>query len=232
MQALLYPGVCNGYYAADDYSARSFRAVISACARFGSLSDGGVLAKETGDRLVSLISSDRERDLVSAAQQGDAEAFECLFDEYYERIYRIAYRWCGNPNDAEDITQQACIKLAKSLSTFRYDSAFSSWLYRLVINCAKDWYKTQNRHVGEDLAEVLVGDGKTEVSESHVLLMQVMKMLDVMAEGFKETALLVFAEGCSHREVAEILGVKESTISWRIHEIRKQLAANMQGLTL
>jgi len=165
-----------------------------------------------------------EETVIAAAVGGDRQAFAMLLDGQYNRIYRFAYRWCGNAADAEDITQLACIKLAKSISQFRGESAFSSWLYRLVINCAKDWQKSQARHQGDceitdDIAVHHSGN------EAAVLLVQVLKQVDAMGDGFKESALLVFAEGLSHKEAADMLGVKESTISWRIHEIRQRLAA-------
>ncbi len=163
--------------------------------------------------------------LVREAQAGDRRAFADLLERHYTRIYRFAYRWCGNRSDAEDITQQACIKLARSLAQFRFESAFTSWLYRLVINCAQDWHKSQSRHQGDSLE--VVGDPATgEASaETPVYLRQVLGLLDHMAEGFKETALLVYAEGLTHAEAAQILSLKESTVSWRLHEIRKQLQA-------
>lgn len=169
--------------------------------------------------------------LIRAAQRGDSTAFGQLLADYYDNIYRFAYRWCGNRADAEDITQQACIKLAQSLGQFRFEAAFSSWLYRLVINCAKDWYKTQNRHQhetidnwsesGNDWIEPERAPDRT--AENSIYLQQLLRLLDQMAEGFKETALLVHGEGLSHAEAAAILQLKESTVSWRLHEIRKQL---------
>jgi len=170
-----------------------------------------------------------EIERIKRAQQGDEAAFDLILDAQYDRIYRFAYKWCGNAEDAEDITQQSCIKLARSIAQFRFDSAFSSWLYRLVINCAKDWYKSQRRHASEEVGDVPQQvEGQLSDGEGAAYLAQVLKLLEQMADGFKETALLVFAEGCTHKEVADVLGVKESTISWRIHEIRKKLHALKQ----
>lgn len=168
-----------------------------------------------------------EEALIAAAAAGDPQAFATLLDGHYKRIYRFAYRWCGNVADAEDVTQLACIKLANSIGQFRGEAAFSTWLYRLVVNCARDWQKSQRRHQGDgelsdDSALFHSGD------EAVVLLNQVLKQVDAMGEGFKESALLVLAEGLSHKEAADLLGVKESTISWRLHEMRQRLAAMEQ----
>lgn len=169
-----------------------------------------------------------EADEIRLAQQGDRAAFEALLNTYYDTIFRFAYKWCGSRADAEDVTQQACIKLARTLTQFRFDSAFTTWLYRLVINCAKDWQRSQSRHWGEDRpdgvdAPAEESDAQDNPAETNIYLQQVLGILDDMAEGFKETALLVHGAGLTHAEAARILSIKESTVSWRLHEIRKQL---------
>jgi len=177
-----------------------------------------------------------ESELIRRAQAGNADAFESLLETRYDTLYRFAFKWCGNKSDAEDVAQQACIKLARSITQFRFESQFSSWLYRLVINCAKDWQKSQHRHQGDELSDEQSEDpdfnenfsASTEM-ETSIYLQQILQLLSQMAEGFKETALLVHAEGLSHAEAAEVLGVKESTISWRLHEMRKQLHAFQQS---
>ena len=161
--------------------------------------------------------------LIKQAQNGDARAFEELLGIHYDTLFRFAYKWCGNREDAEDVTQQACMKLARSIDQFRFDAAFTSWLYRLVINCAKDWSKSQKRHHGQDDIEDHTEIESVNSTESNVLAWQVLSQLDSLPDGIKETILLVHAEGLSHREAADALGVKESTISWRLHEVRKSL---------
>jgi RNA polymerase sigma factor (sigma-70 family) len=171
--------------------------------------------------------TDDESPLIVAAQGGGVAAFEELLGRYYDLIFRFAYRWSGNRSDAEDITQNACMKLARSINQFRFESAFSSWLYRLVINCAKDWYKSQGRHPsGTELPEDHPQNICEDAVEISIYLRQVLTQLDTLAEGFKETALLVHAEGLSHAQAAIILNIKESTVSWRLHEIRKYLQAS------
>lgn len=161
--------------------------------------------------------------LIRRAQGGDAVSFEELLDLHYDTIYRFAWKWCGDPVNAQDIAQLACIKLAASLAQFRFQAAFTSWLYRLVISCAQDWQRGQQRHDHDDLPEDEPEAG-TSTPEDHIYLAQLIEQLAALGEGMKETALLVHAEGMSHAEAGEILGVSESTISWRIHTIRKQMS--------
>lgn len=164
------------------------------------------------------------------AQQGDRHAFEWLLNQHYDRMFRFALKWCGNHTDAEDITQQACIKLAKGIVQYQFEAAFTTWLYRLVINCAKDWQKSQQRHQQCSLDEYTeepeqqLANQHSSAGEPLVYLHQILLQVNNMGEGFKETVLLVLGEGLSHKEAANILNIEEGTVSWRIHKIRQHLS--------
>jgi RNA polymerase sigma-70 factor (ECF subfamily) len=140
---------------------------------------------------------------------------------HYDMMYRIAYKWCGNKADAEDITQNACIKLARSIGNFRFRSAFATWLYPLVINTAKDWAKARARPTVELDAEA--GHAEAPVAEEKVYVSQVMAYVRTLPDREKEALYLVFSEGLSHREASVAMNCKESTVSWYIHEARKKL---------
>jgi RNA polymerase sigma-70 factor (ECF subfamily) len=169
------------------------------------------------------------QETIRRAQRGDRDAFSRLVEDHYASMFRFACRYCADRQDAEDVTQQACIKLARAIGQFRFESAFSTWLYRLVINCARDWHKSQRAGLREELNDIPTGDPV----ESAVLLRQVIGLVEQMGEGFRESLVLVIAEGLTHAEAAAILEVKESTVSWRLHEIRKRLNGGLSaGLQL
>ena len=169
--------------------------------------------------------------LIRAAQAGDAQAFEQLLEIHYDTVYRFAYKWCGDRADAEDVTQQVCLKLARALASYRFESAFTSWLYRVVINCARDWARSEGRHVAEPESAVEPRSDGSSV-EHMAYLWQLLHKLDALPEGLKETLLLVHGEGLTHGEAARVLDVKDSTVSWRLHEFRKRysLSLNEGGL--
>lgn len=159
--------------------------------------------------------------LIKQAQAGDRQAFARLLETEYDVIYRFALKWCQQPADAEDVAQLACIKLAKSLGQFRFESAFRTWLYRLVLNCARDWQKSQARHAHGEVTDEPVAPDLS--AETGLFLAAVLAWVASLGEGFKEAVLLVLGEGLSHGEAADILGIKESTVSWRLHQVRKRL---------
>ena len=163
-----------------------------------------------------------ERDLIRRAQAGDATAFGELLDSHYDTIFRFAWRWSRHRANAEDIAQLACMKLANSLAQYRFEAAFATWLYRLVISCAQDWKRSQQRHEHDELFETAaLTDGSQ--TEDQIYLAQLLLELEALGQGMKETALLVHAEGMSHAEAGAVLGVSESTISWRVHTIRRHM---------
>ena len=162
-----------------------------------------------------------ETALIKQAQQGDRAAFESLLRVYYDVIYRIAYKWCGNQADAEDVTQNACIKLARSIEGFRFQSAFLTWLYPLVMNAAKDWTKARSRHPSAELSENTRAEAPS--ADNAVQANQTMAYIRTLPDKEKEALYLVFSEGLTHSAAAIVMECKESTVSWYIHEARKKL---------
>lgn len=167
-----------------------------------------------------------DNDLIKRCQNGDKAAFEKLLNRHYDTIYRFAYRWCGDKHNAQDITQLACIKLARALSQFQSRSSFTSWLYRLVINCSKDYYKSPQQHNVREQSNEQIND-QTQTNDDRMpqrlYAQQILEHINTLQEDLRDTLILVHGQGLSHADVAKQLSVKESTISWRIHEARKQL---------
>jgi RNA polymerase sigma-70 factor (ECF subfamily) len=168
-----------------------------------------------------------ENSLIERCQRGKADAFEQLLALHYDTIYRFAYRWCGDQHNAQDITQLACITLARSINQFQHQSSFTSWLYRLVINCAKDFYKSptqrNQREESEQDIDLTLGSSASGSNEQRVYAQQILEHINHLHEDLQDTLILVYGTGLSHLDAANALGVKESTISWRIHQARKLL---------
>ncbi|WP_136659495.1 RNA polymerase sigma factor [Nitratireductor sp. XY-223] len=167
-----------------------------------------------------------DQDLAKSAAEGDSASFQALLERHYDSIYTIAYRYCGAREDAEDIAQEVCVALVRKLPTYRAQSKFRTWLYRITVNAARDHHRKKvsagklNRAYAE-LSDLARGDAEQAAGEQAWLY----QCLDRIGEPLRETAILVLAEGMSHREAADILDVKESTVSWRMHEMKKQLKA-------
>jgi RNA polymerase sigma-70 factor (ECF subfamily) len=159
--------------------------------------------------------------LVNSARNGDSQAFERLVAMHYDFVFRVAFKWCRNRTDAEDITQDACIRLARGIGGFSGKAAFTSWLYRLVIHAAIDWQR-KNERPQDTMHEQA---DHTPDAEAQLYAKEMLAQVDALPVKEKTALLLVHAEGLSHAEAAEIMEIKESTVSWYIHEARKKLDA-------
>ena len=171
-----------------------------------------------------------EHCLIERARGGDAEAFARLVEHYYSTIFRVAYKWAGNQADAEDIAQDVCIKLGQAIRGFKGTSAFSSWLYRVTLNAVRDFQRARKRQAENVAAMALVSeteyvpDMETEMTQDQLWL-KVRKLPDKQ----RDAMLLIYAEGMSHRQAADVMDCAESTVSWHVHEAKKRLRQELQG---
>ncbi|MGD9869071.1 MAG: RNA polymerase sigma factor [Hyphomicrobiales bacterium] len=165
-----------------------------------------------------------DMELARRARDGDREAFRQLLEANYDLIFRVAARFTGNAQDAEDIAQDVCLTLADRLRSFRGESRFSTWLYKVALNACRDFARRQKsaRALQENYAvfrEMDEGDARDAQARSGWLN----EAIAALEPSLKETVLLVVGEDMSHGEAARVLGCAETTVSWRMHEARKKL---------
>lgn len=168
------------------------------------------------------MSEDEHRELITRAQNGDASAFAELANLYYGIMFKMAFKWCGRRELAEDITQESCIKLARFIGNFKGQSRFTSWLYMLVINTGRDLIKSSNRHPDNPDALEFVPSASNN-GEDDLYAKEILAAIAQLPQGEREALMLVLHDGYTHAQAGDILGVKEGTISWRISEAKKKL---------
>lgn len=171
-----------------------------------------------------------ERDLVGRAAAGEADAFAAILRAHYDAIYRMAWRWVGSREDAEDVVQNVCVGLAKSICSFRGEAEFSTWLYRLTYNAALDCLRSRKRMRRHEEPEVVVlfKDRTAASAETAVMEAELWNEVRGLPEQQRDAVLLVYAEDMSHAEAAQVMGCSEKTVSWHLHEARKRLKASLQ----
>jgi len=173
---------------------------------------------------VDLDATAQTSELIKRAVNGDAEAFAVIIEGHYDLIYRTAYKWCGSRTDAEDVAQDVCVKLAAALKSFDGRSAFSSWLYRVTLNAVRDMQRARGRHDRKAGALALVApDDAPPEQEDATAASELWQAVRTLPDQQRDAVLLVYAEDMSHREAGEIMGCKEATVSWHIHEAKKTL---------
>lgn len=165
-----------------------------------------------------------DEQLADMAGKGEARAFEELALRHADRVFRMAWRWCGNRADAEDITQDVFMKLAQKIHHYRPKARFTTWLYQVTLNEARDHFRRESRRLAHESAftaqQPRATDGEQERRDTAE---KISAMLHRLPDGEKEAVLLVVCDGLSHGEAALVLGCAEKTVTWRIFSARKKL---------
>ena len=164
--------------------------------------------------------------LASAAATGDRDAFAALLGRHYDRIFALSFRLTGSRAEAEDLTQDICLALPAKLRSWRGEARFTTWLYRVTVNAAHDRRRrtaTRSRAAeGWGDWEVNRRAGIAEEAAAQDWLAATMARLP---PELRDTVALTLGEDLSQREAAEVLGISEGTVAWRMSEVKKRLRA-------
>ena len=209
-----------------------------------------MLVERESDVIVDRRHTDRDQDLVNALRLRQPMATECLVTQYGERAYRLAVRITGNGQDAEEVVQDAFWSVARKIDTFRGESAFGSWLYRIVSNAAYQKLRgRQSRRHDISLEEALplfdesgrhinpvadwsacVDDPATQVELRTALSAAIAEL----PAPYRIVLVLRDVEGRSNGEIADVLGLSVAVVKTHAHRarlfLRKRLADCMTTL--
>jgi RNA polymerase sigma-70 factor (ECF subfamily) len=172
--------------------------------------------------------------LIRALRAGDPQALESLFETYADRLYRLALGLLGDPFEAEDIVQEAFLKVITRLDNFQERSNLGTWLYRVAYNASIDRLRLRRESpLPEDdpdlddslpMPEVL---SEWHTPESHLIVGESLEYLDAAIQTLPESLRSVFVlrdiDELSTRETAEVLGITENTVKVRLHRARLAL---------
>jgi RNA polymerase sigma-70 factor (ECF subfamily) len=188
---------------------------------------------------------DREVDqqLVERAQRGDKKAFELLVAKYQRKLARLLSRFIRDPGEVEDVAQEAFIKAYRALPSFRGDSAFYTWLYRIGINAAKNYLVAMGRrapttteHDAEDAESFEDGDQLRDINTPENMLMSkqvatvVNSAMNELPEELRTAITLREIEGLSYEEIAEIMNCPIGTVRSRIFRAREAIAEKLRPM--
>ena len=189
--------------------------------------------------------SERDIDqvLVERAQGGDQRAFDQLVSKYQRKLGRLLSRMIRDAAEVEDVTQEAFIKAYRALPSFRGDSAFYTWLYRIGINTAKNYLVSQGRRAptstGHDTDEAETFEDATQLRdintpESLLLSKQightVNAAMEALPEELRTAIVLREIEGLSYEEIAGIMNCPIGTVRSRIFRAREAVAGKLRPL--
>ncbi|WP_461428399.1 RNA polymerase sigma factor [Gymnodinialimonas sp.] len=164
-----------------------------------------------------------DEDLALAAAGGDGAAYQLLLTRVYDRLFGLCFRLTGSRAEAEDLTQDICLALPGKLAGYRAQAKVTTWLYRVAVNAATDRRRRQASYTRatDGWADWEVDRQQTaaEAADGAAWLYGAMARL---SPSLRDTLALVL-DDVTHGDAAEILGVSEGTISWRVAEAKKKL---------
>lgn len=166
--------------------------------------------------------------LIENIQAGDREALASLVEKHKQLVYRVAYRITRNHEDAGDVFQETFIKVSQSISRFRSDSSFETWLYRIVVNLSLNALKKADRRRKHQAASSkefprCSPEDPHQALERKELESQIRQAMDRLSADHRSVIVLHELEGLTHREIGEVLGCAEGTVRSRLHHARRRL---------
>lgn len=171
-------------------------------------------------------------ELVRAAQAGDRQAMEDLIERSYRPAYTLALRLLGNPEDAAEATQEAYVRVVRSLKGFREVGAYPTWLFRIVSNvCLTEMRRRGRREIPQEIepsADVSPVDVE-EVAVDRAFRVEVDRCLAELPDVYRTVIILRDVYGLSGEEAAQTLGVSTGAVKVRLHRARQRLRTALVG---
>ena len=168
-------------------------------------------------------------EIIARVRAGDNGAFADLVRRHQDRVYGMALRATGKPEDAEDLAQEVFLSVFRGLEGFKGDAQFTTWLYRIAWNRCADWLR-RNRKPGRRTTQLEaaddIADGRAD-PEGAVLgeedRVRIRRALDGLDERYRSVVELSCIQGLSYAEVGTALGLPVKTVETRLYRARKQL---------
>ena len=167
-----------------------------------------------------------DNELIRYCRQGDMDAFRELVERYQTKSIWIAYHMVGNYEEARDISQEAFVRVYKSLSKFNLASNFYTWLYRIVVNLSIDFLRKQ-KYRTKPISIDDVGDIKSDdisirqYFDQKELSQEIHEILNQLPEQYRVILTLRDIEGFSCREIEQIIECNHNTVRWRLFRARQ-----------
>lgn len=172
-----------------------------------------------------------DQTLALRAAGGCRASFAHLLERHYDRVYRLAWRWCGSRATAEDVAQEVAVKLASAIRSYRADAAFTTWLHRIAYTTTVDFLRRNQRIVATEPSEIVrLIDARDGAELEHPAASDLWDAVRSLPQQQRDAVLLVYGEDMSHADAAQVIGCSEKTVSWHVHEAKKKLKVLLEAI--
>lgn len=180
-----------------------------------------------------------ETELIERARKGDQGAFSQLVRQHQRRVHSCALQMLGDRAQAEDAVQETFLRAWRALDRFDGRAKLSTWLYRICVNVSLNAIRRRRRSTSDiddpRIPEPAADPTQANVDPAHTLEMgqlygRLGRALDGLSPSLRSAVVLVLIQGLPHKEAAQVLGIPEGTVAWRIHEARRRLRDELSDL--
>lgn len=179
---------------------------------------------QTGAEVRADRSASGDLGLADACRGGDLSAYETLYHLHSARLKSTALSLLGNVTDAEDAVQEAFLKVYRSIGSFKGQSSFSTWIYRILLNCCRDAYRRKSRRQETPEQELEPErQGAAVAATDHPLRLALESCLTHLSRAQREVFVLFEVEGFKHSEIAAMLNISEASSKNMLYEAKQHL---------
>jgi RNA polymerase sigma-70 factor (ECF subfamily) len=181
---------------------------------------------------LSQTAEEKEVLLIAACLREERWAQKLLYETYYGRLLTVCLRYSNNSEDARDILNEGFVKVFRFLDRYKVGTSLDSWMRRIMINTSIDFYRKEMRHRSDDLeaAEYKISED-TDIASNYAA-QEILKAIQLLPPAYRAVFNLYAIEGYSHKEVAEALGITESTSRSNLVKARVKLKEMLNKLGL
>ena len=165
----------------------------------------------------------QEKALVEACKNGDKQALKRLYDLHSAVMYAICLRYMGNQDDAKDALQEGFIKVFKNISMYSFTGSFEGWLKRIFVNTSIEQIRKRKLHFDIDAEGFKTPEYASTMQLSTIDANKILELVQELPSGYRTVFNMYCVDGYSHKEIAEHLGVSESTSKSQLFKARKLL---------
>ncbi len=180
--------------------------------------------------------SEISSEILTRASNGDIAAFEQVYKKFSSFVYNISLKGTHNSHDAEEVTQDTFMKIYHKLKTFRFCSSFKTWVYRIAVNTAINYYHVSMRKESErvDFETVVLTHGDEGKELDDIIKQEDAAQVDSLLKALKPAHRICLVlreiEGLSYQEIADILKIPVNTVRSRLKRARKALMAGREAI--
>lgn len=170
-------------------------------------------------KIIPLFQS--EENLIKKAIKGDPAAERHLFDRFAPRMLSVCRQYISDVHYAEDVMLSAFARIFENLAKYRFEGSFEGWIRRIMVREAIDFLRSRRKIHFTEIGQA--DSYRIDIPESHMDLEAIQMGIDALPDGYKTVLVMYAVDGFSHREIAEMLGVSESTSKSQLFKARRQL---------